>query len=183
MASSAHHIAWFPEIRKEDVPLVGGKGANLGEIVNAGFPVPNGFVITSSAYYDFIRENNLNIKIKHLTSTVNFNDSKSLEQVSYHIKNLIKEGQMSTELIKEIVSSYEKLSGRFGQALIAVRSSATAEDLANASFAGQQETYLNVKGEAVLLEKVKEGWASLFGARAIFYRHQQKFDNIKIGIA
>lgn len=183
MASSAHHIAWFSEIRKEDVPLVGGKGANLGEIVNAGFPVPNGFIITSSAYYDFIRENNLNIKIKHLISTVNVNNSKSLEQVSLHIKKLIKEGQMSKELVNDIVSSYKKLGGVFSQALVAVRSSATAEDLANASFAGQQETYLNVKGDAVLLEKVKEGWASLFGARAIFYRHQQKFDNIKIGIA
>ncbi len=180
---SAHHIAWFSEIRKEDVPLVGGKGANLGEIVNAGFPVPNGFIITSNSYYDFIRENNLNIKIKHLLSTVNFNDSKSLEQVALHIKKLIRDGQISKELVKDIVSSYEKLSGRFGQALVAVRSSATAEDLANASFAGQQETYLNVKGDAVLLEKIKEGWASLFGARAIFYRHQQKFDNIKIGIA
>jgi pyruvate,water dikinase len=183
MASTAHHIAWFSEIRKEDVPLVGGKGANLGEIVNAGFPVPNGYVITANAYYDFIRENNLNIKIKHLLSTVNFNDSKSLEQVSLHIKKLILTSPMSPALIKEIVSSYEKLSGRFNQALVAVRSSATAEDLANASFAGQQETYLNVKGEAVLLEKVKEGWASLFGARAIFYRHQQKYDNIKVGIA
>lgn len=183
MANSAHHIAWFSEIRKEDVPLVGGKGANLGEIVNAGFPVPNGFVITSHAYYDFIRENNLNVKIKHLISTVNINNSKSLDQVALNIKKLIIEAKMSPELTKEIVSSYEKLSGRFNQALVAVRSSATAEDLANASFAGQQETYLNVKGDAVLLEKVKEGWASLFGARAIFYRHQQKFDNIKIGIA
>lgn len=183
MANSAHHIAWFSEIRKEDVPLVGGKGANLGEIVNAGFPVPNGFVITSHAYYDFIRENNLNVKIKHLISTVNINNSKSLDQVALNIKKLILEAKMSPELTKEIVSSYEKLSGRFNEALVAVRSSATAEDLANASFAGQQETYLNVKGDAVLLEKVKEGWASLFGARAIFYRHQQKFDNIKIGIA
>lgn len=183
MSSSAHHIAWFSEIRKEDVPLVGGKGANLGEIVNAGFPVPNGFVITSHAYYDFIRENNLNIKIKHLLSTVNFNDSKSLEQVSLHIKKLIINSKMSNKLIKDIVFSYEKLGGIFNQPLVAVRSSATAEDLANASFAGQQETYLNIKGDAVLIEKVKEGWASLFGARAIFYRHQQKFDNIKIGIA
>lgn len=183
MSSSAHHIAWFSEIGKEDVPLVGGKGANLGEIVNAGFPVPNGFVITSHAYYDFIRENNLNIKIKHLLSTVNFNNSKSLEQVSLHIKKLIINAKMSDQLIKDIVLSYEKLGGAFNQALVAVRSSATAEDLANASFAGQQETYLNVKGDAVLIEKVKEGWASLFGARAIFYRHQQKFDNIKIGIA
>nr|MBI5455600.1 phosphoenolpyruvate synthase [Candidatus Levybacteria bacterium] len=183
MAYSAHHIAWFLEIRKEDVALVGGKGANLGEMTSAGFPVPPGFIITSNAYYDFIRENNLTIKIKHLLSTTNFEDSKSLEQVSLHIKKLIKNGTLSNQLIKDIVSSYNKLSGPFSHALVAVRSSATAEDLANASFAGQQETFLNVKGDAVLLEKIKEGWASLYDGRAIYYRHQQKYDDIKIGIA
>lgn len=183
MAARSHFIAWFKDISKEDVPLVGGKGANLGEMTNAGFPVPNGFVITSNAYYDFIRENNLDIKIKHLISTTNFNDSKSLEQISVHIKKLIREGKMSDVLIKDIVSSYQKLSGTLGQALVALRSSATAEDLANASFAGQQETFLNVKGDAVLIEKIKQGWASLYDGRAIFYRHQQKFDNKKIGIA
>lgn len=183
MPYSAHHIAWFSEIRKEDVSLVGGKGANLGEMTNAGFPVPDGFVITSSAYYDFIRENDLNIKIKHLLATTNFEDSKSLEQVSLHIKKLITNGKLSDQLIKEIISSYNKLSGPFSHALVALRSSATAEDLVNASFAGQQETFLNVKGDAVLLEKIKHGWASLYGGRAIYYRHQQKYDDIKIGIA
>lgn len=183
MAYSAHHIAWFSEIRKEDVALVGGKGANLGEMASVDFPVPPGFVITSNAYYDFIRENNLSIKIKHLLSTTNFEDSKSLEQVSLHIKKLIKNGTLSNQLIKEIVSSYNKLSGPLSHALVAVRSSATAEDLANASFAGQQETFLNVKGDAVLLEKIKQGWASLYDGRAIYYRHQQRYDDIKIGIA
>lgn len=183
MPYSAHHIAWFSEIRKEDVSLVGGKGANLGEMTNAGFPVPDGFVITSSAYYDFIRENDLTIKIKHLLATTNFEDSRSLEQVSLHIKKLITNGKLSYKLIKEIISSYNKLSGPFSHALVALRSSATAEDLANASFAGQQETFLNVKGDAVLLEKIKHGWASLYGGRTIYYRHQQKYDDIKIGIA
>lgn len=183
MPYSAHHIAWFSEIRKEDVALVGGKGANLGEMTNAGFPVPPGFVITSNAYYDFIRENDLNIKIKHLLATTNFEDSKSLEQVSLHIKKLIANGKLSDGLIKEIIASYNKLSGPFNHALVALRSSATAEDLVNASFAGQQETFLNVKGDAVLIEKIKEGWASLYDGRAIYYRHQQKYDNVKIGIA
>lgn len=183
MALSAHHVAWFLEVDKDDVSLVGGKGANLGEMTRAGFPVPNGFIITSSAYYDFIRENNLLVKIKHLLSTTNFNDSKSLEQVSGHIKKMIKEGKLSDLLIKEIVSSYNKLGGSLNNALVAVRSSATAEDLPTASFAGQQETYLNVKGDAVLIDKIKDAWASLYNSRAIFYRHQQKYDNIKIGIA
>src|ERR1035437_883987 len=176
-------VAWFSEIDKNDVPLVGGKGANLGEMINAGFPVPNGFVVTSHAYYHFIQENKLDIKIKHLLSTTNFDHSKSLDQVSLLIKKLVKTGTMSDELMKAIVSSYNTLGGILEYPLVAVRSSATAEDLANASFAGQQETYLNVKGDAVLLEKIKEGWASLFDARAIFYRHEQHFDHIKIGIA
>lgn len=179
MDMSAQHILWFNQIDKEDVSLVGGKGANLGEITKAGFNVPEGFVLSSHAYYDFIRENNLAIKIKHLISSTNFDNQNSLNQVSKHIKDLIINGKMSKELINEILTAYEKL----GEPLVAVRSSATAEDLANASFAGQQESFLNVKGDAVLIEKIKEGWASLFGARAIFYRHQQKFDHVKTGIA
>lgn len=183
MADSTHNVAWFSDIDKNDVPLVGGKGANLGEMTNAGFPVPKGFIITSNAYYDFVRENNLSIKIKHLLSTANFDDTKSLAQISGHIKKLIRQGKMSDSLIKDVISSYNRLGGALDNALVAVRSSATAEDLANASFAGQQETFLNVKGDALLLEKIKQGWASLFDGRAIFYRHQQKYDDKKIGIA
>ena len=182
MPQTARYIAWFSEIDKEDVPLVGGKGANLGEMSNAGFPVPSGFVLTSHAYYDFIKENNISLKIDHLLSTANFEKIESLTQISQHIKNEIRLSKMSDELLKEIVNAYRKLSG-LNDCLVAVRSSATAEDLANSSFAGQQETYLNVKGDAVLLEKIKEGWASLFDARAIFYRHQARFDHRKIGIA
>lgn len=183
MSGAAHNIAWFSEIDKEDVSIVGGKGANLGEMTKAGFNVPNGFIVTSHAYYDFIRENNLSVKISHLLSTADINNTKSLGQVSQHIKNLILNGKLSDNLTKEIVSSYNKLGSLFKDCLVAVRSSATAEDLPGASFAGQQETFLNVKGDAVLLKKIKEGWASLFDERAIFYRHEQKFDKVKIGIA
>ena len=176
-------VAWFSEIHKEDVPLVGGKGANLGEMTNAGFPVPNGFVVTSHAYYEFIKENKLDIKIKHLLSTAKFENSDSLDKLAKQVKKMVTDGKLSDELSKEIVTAYNKLGGSLEYPLVAVSSSATAEDLANASFAGQQETFLNVKGDAVLLEKIKEGWASLFDARAIFYRHQQHFDHIKVGIA
>src|SRR3989304_393560 len=178
-----HNIAWFNHIRKEDVSSVGGKGANLGEMVSAGFPVPDGFVITAHAYYDFLRTNNLSVKIKHLLSSTNFNNQKSLSQTSENIKKIIRAGSLSEDLIKEVSSSYKKLGSNLDDALVAVRSSATAEDLANASFAGQQETFLNVKGDAVLIEAIKNGWASLFNARAIFYRHEQHFDHIKVGIA
>ena len=177
------YVVWFKDVGKEDVDLVGGKGANLGEMTQAGFPVPNGFIITSKAYYDFIKENKLDVKIKHLLNTVNFDKHDSLTQVSGHIKKEILSSPLSEELTSEILKSYKKLSGVLDGALVAVRSSATAEDLPTASFAGQQETYLNVKGEANLLEKVKEGWASLFDARAIFYRNDRNFDHFKIGIA
>jgi pyruvate,water dikinase len=176
-------VAWFSEIHKNDVALVGGKGANLGEMTNAGFPVPNGFVVTSHAYYEFIKENKLDIKIKHLMSTAKFDNSTALDKLSKQIKKMVTDGKLPDEVIKQVVTAYNKLGGSLEYPLVAVRSSATAEDLANASFAGQQETYLNVKGDAVLLEKIKEGWASLFDARAIFYRHQEHFDHILIGIA
>ena len=183
MTAKSKFVAWFKDVDKEDVPLVGGKGANLGEMTRAGFPVPNGFIVTSNAYYKFIKDNNLSIKIKHLLGTANFDNSDSLTQVSQHIKKTILEGKLSDELISDLFGAYGKLGNAFDDALVAVRSSATAEDLANASFAGQQETYLNVKGEAVLLEKIKEGYASLFDTRALFYRHQQHYDHLKVGIA
>jgi len=176
-------VAWFSEIDKNDVALVGGKGANLGEMTNAGFPVPNGFVVTSHAYYEFIKENKLDIKIKHLLATAKFDNSTALDKLSKQVKKMVTDGKLPEDVIKQVVTAYNKLGGTLQYPLVAVRSSATAEDLANASFAGQQETYLNVKGDAVLLEKIKEGWASLFDARAIFYRHQQHFDHILVGIA
>jgi len=177
------YVLWFSEIDKDDVALVGGKGANLGEMTQAGFPVPNGFVVTAQAYYAFLKENNLATKIKHLISSVNIEKPESLAQVSKHIKKTILDSTVPDELVKEIFSAYATLSGTLTDALVAVRSSATAEDLPTASFAGQQDTYLNVKGNAVLLQKIKEAWASLFNERAIFYREEQKFSHFKIGIA
>lgn len=176
-------ILWFSEVGKEDIALVGGKGANLGEMTNAGFPVPNGFIVTAKAYYHFLQENNLVTKIKHLIKSANFENHDSLMQTAAHTQKLIINGKMSDTLIKEVFQSYKLLDGVLKDALVAVRSSATAEDLPNASFAGQQSTFLNVKGEANVLIKIKEAWASLFEARAIFYRHEQKFDHFRIGIA
>lgn len=176
-------VVWFKDVDKEDVSIVGGKGANLGEMVRFGFPVPNGFIVTAHAYFAFLLENNLETKIKHLLGTVNYTQQDSLVQVSQHIKTLMMRGEVSTPLRQAIFSHYTTLGGVFHDALVAVRSSATAEDLPTASFAGQQETYLNVRGEANVLLKVKAAWASLFDARAIFYRHQQHFDHFRVGIA
>lgn len=183
MARKSEFVVQFKNVGKEDVALVGGKGANLGEMVRAGFPVPNGFIVTSKAYYHFINENNLAVKIKHLLGTANFDHQDSLQQVSSHIQKMMLEAPVSPSLQKEVFTAYKNLGGIFTDALVAVRSSATAEDLPTASFAGQQETFLNVKGDANVLLKIKAAWASLFNARAIFYRHEQKFDHFKVGIA
>src|SRR3989338_7350245 len=194
---TSHYISWFEEIHKGDVPTVGGKGANLGEMVNAGFPVPYGFVITSNAYFDVIEHNNLRHKIASLLTFVNFEQQKELEQASAAIRSLILKAEVPKPLIHAIVSAYSELTFREAKRmgrnastieaehdpLVAVRSSATAEDLPQASFAGQQETYLNVKGDHVLLDKVRSCWASLFTDRAVYYRAEQGFDHLAVGLA
>src|SRR5579872_5049099 len=149
-------VVWFKDVGKEDVALVGGKGANLGEMTQAGFPVPPGFIVTTTAYREFLRENDLETKIKHLLGLVEYEKEESLEKISKQIEHLIKEGRLSPELVGKIFTAYVALSGPLSQALVAVRSSATAEDSPGASFAGQQETYLNVKGEANLLLRLKD---------------------------
>ncbi len=176
-------LVWFEDVDKEDIALVGGKGANLGEMTKVGFPVPPGFIVTSTAYREFIKENNLEIKIRHLLGSLDYNDTKSLEKASRLIKKTIEKGKLSEELIQQIFKAYFSLGGLLKNPFVAVRSSATAEDLPNASFAGQQETFLNVQGEANLIIKVKEVWASLFDQRAIFYRYEQHFDHFNVAIA
>lgn len=177
------YLVWFKEVDKDDLALVGGKGANLGEMTKSGFPVPPGFIVTSTAYYYFLAENKLRRKIKDILKTTNISDPNQLNQASQRIKKSIIRGKVPSDLAQQIISFYEKLSGAFKHSLVAVRSSGTAEDLPDASFAGQQETFLNVKGEANLINKVRQCWASLFTPRAIFYRQEKKFDHFKVGIA
>jgi len=177
------NILWFNQVDKEDIPLVGGKGANLGEMASFGIPVPEGFVVTSKAYFDFLRENKLELKIKDVLEKINPQDPQSFNEASGKIKKLILGGKISPQLAKEIIDNYLKLGGLLKNALVAIRSSATAEDLPTASFAGQQASFLNIKGEANVLEKVKECWASLFEPRAIFYRQEKGFDHLKVGLA
>lgn len=199
-------IVWFSEVGKDDVALVGGKGANLGEMVNAGFPIPYGFIITAQAYFDFINKNNLSYKINSIIKTINYEDPSQLHLASKNIRELIDKTQFPKELELKIIYYYDqllekeeelikknklslfkkinvRLKSLYRQPYLAVRSSATAEDLPSASFAGQQETYLNVKGEAELIKKIKFCWSSLFTERAIYYRHQQGFDHNQVGLA
>jgi len=180
--SNQGNILWFKEVHREDVGSVGGKGANLGEMYNLDIPVPNGFVITTNAYFKFIEDNGLKEKIKRILKPVNVDSPDQLMEASKEIKKLIKKGEMDDDLSIEIMHAYKKLCG-LRNVPVAVRSSATAEDSANASFAGQQETFLNVTGEANVVKRVQDCWASLFTPRAIYYREKKHYDHFKIGIA
>ena len=173
----------FNSIDKGDVPLVGGKNANLGEMIKAGFPVPGGFAITVHAYDAFMSSNDLFDRIYKILEATDVNDPAQLDSASRQIQKLVKYGKVPEEISKDIIFSYKKLSGTFKKALVAVRSSATAEDAPGTSFAGQQATFLNVTGEANLLEKVKECWASLFTGRSIFYRVQNKIKHEKVKVS
>jgi pyruvate,water dikinase len=172
-------VVWFDEVTKKDIPLVGGKGANLGEMTNAGIPVPGGFIVTATAYYDFIEKTGLQKKIKALLEPVDVHNSRQLQDTAIEVQKLIQDARMPAETAKAI----EEANVKMGKGLVAVRSSATAEDLPEASFAGQQATFLNVEGEKDVVRAVQDCWASLFGARAIFYRQEQGFDHFRVGIA
>ncbi len=180
------NILWFNEINRNDIELVGGKGANLGEMVSLlDDLVPDGFVVTASAYQRFIEFNHLNEQIKKIIKITNVNNSSELNQASKRINKLINNGAFPDNMAKEIMQSYLKLGELFGlkQSLVAIRSSATAEDLPDASFAGQQESYLNIKGESNVIEYVRKAFGSLFTPRAIFYREEKGFDHFKVGLA
>src|SRR3989344_575716 len=190
-------IVWFDEVDKHDTPLVGGKGSNLGEMIQVGIPIPYGFILTVHAYDYFIEANNLKERISSHIKLVDYKDSDSLSRISGQIKKEILKSPIPKDLGQKIIEYYFslpqkartkyksslKLSSLFKDPSVAIRSSATAEDLPGASFAGQQATFLDIRGEANLLDKVREAWASLFEPRAIFYRHEKKIDQFKVKIA
>src|SRR3712207_1857572 len=169
---SVEYTKRFDEVGKDDVALAGGKGANLGELSRAGLPVPPGFVLTTEAYDAFVESNGIGGEIVDLASAPRAEDPAAFEQVSERIHALFSGGQVSEDMAGEIRDAYQRLAPG-GETAVAVRSSATAEDLTGTSFAGQQETFLNVRGEAALLEAVKDCWASLWTARAMAYRARQ----------
>jgi pyruvate, water dikinase len=172
-------IAWFEEITKNDINIAGGKGANLGEMVHAQIPVPPGFVVTATAYFDFLKETKVMDEIEAMLKGLDSNDSKLLQEISARCREKVSGADMPSYMVSEIKNAYRKLGG----GLVAVRSSATAEDLPDASFAGQQRTFLNIQGEESVVKAVQECWASLFESRAIFYRNEQGYDHFKVGIA
>jgi pyruvate,water dikinase len=172
-------VLWFSEVGKDDIPSVGGKGANLGELKAAGIPVPNGFIVTADAYYYFIEKTGLMSGIQKILNGLDPEDSKKLNFASREIKKHIIDAKFPEDLEQDIADAYHKM----GNFPVAVRSSATAEDLPDASFAGQQATFLNMEGKAEVVGAVQKCYASLFEARAIYYRIINKFDHMKVGIA
>ncbi|MBP5203735.1 MAG: phosphoenolpyruvate synthase, partial [Candidatus Methanomethylophilaceae archaeon] len=171
------------ELHVEDVPFVGGKGANLGELTNAGFPVPEAFVLTTVAYDYFIDSSKIFDAINKELDAIDRDSDDSLAKASEKIRGLFEEYEIPKDLKNEIVSKYKLLFPSGKKGFVAVRSSATAEDLPDASFAGQQETYLNVKDEADLFDKIRKCWSSLFTARAIAYREKQGYSHSEVKLA
>ncbi|MEM1713701.1 MAG: PEP/pyruvate-binding domain-containing protein, partial [Desulfurococcaceae archaeon] len=170
-------VLWLDEVRKEDVPLVGGKNANLGEMLAAGIPVPPGFAVTAYAFKYFLEKTGLGEKIYGMLKNLDVNNTKELEETTRKIREMILSQPMPPEVEEEIKKYYFELARKLNMdpstLRVAVRSSATAEDMPEASFAGQQDTYLNVYGADKVVEHVKRCWASLFTARATFYRVAQ----------
>jgi pyruvate,water dikinase len=195
---SAYYILWFDEITKDDIPLVGGKNANLGEMYQnlshttsslfAGekIQVPFGFAVTAYSYRYFVEQNALDKKIGEALANLDTRNIKALEEAGRTVRDLIMASEFPQDLSDAIIGAYHDLARRIsneGDVDVAVRSSATAEDLPDASFAGQQESYLNVRGEHELLESIKKAFASLFTNRAISYRVDKNFDHFKVALS
>lgn len=168
----------FSKISKNDVHIAGGKGASLGEMSKAGFSVPPGFVILASAFERFLEETDINVEIDAAIDKVNYQDINSVDQASKLIRDVIHDARMPKDLEKEILAAFDKLKA----SLVAVRSSATAEDSSTASWAGELESYLNTTKKN-LLGKVKNCWSSLFTQRAIFYRNEKGLRKSKVSVA
>lgn len=187
-SSPTKYIRFFNEISISDVPLVGGKNASLGEmyqeLVPQGVPVPNGFAITAEAYRFILSENGLWPELHRLLDGLNPENSQDLQSRGAQLRELIYGAKLPDELYQEMAEAYEKLIAEYGNNVsLAVRSSATAEDLPTASFAGQQDTYLNVSGLAAYIDACRHCFASLFTDRAIHYRVDQGFDHLEVALS
>jgi pyruvate,water dikinase len=178
-------ILWAEEVDKTSIPEVGGKGANLGEMIQNEFPIPEAFIVTADAFEHFVTSAGIRDDLMDILSKVDVNNEKNLTETSKSVREIVRGARIPWNLEIDIIGAYKKLSSKSGtiEDSVAVRSSATAEDLPEASFAGQQETYLNVHTKGDLLEKVKECWGSLYTPRAIFYRETQGFKHADVKLA
>src|SRR5687768_8877771 len=177
------------EVKLENLNLVGGKNASLGEMMHnlasLGISIPKGFAITVDAYWEFLKYNNLEASIRKSIEAIDMDNLISLRKGGMQVRQLIRNGKFPEELQREIIERYQQLSNYYNQDAtdVAVRSSATAEDLPDTSFAGQQETYLNVRGAEGIMESVRNCFASLFTDRAISYREHFKFDHFDVALS
>ncbi len=192
-------VKWFSELNKNSGNIAGGKGANLAEVYNLKIPVPPGFVVTAQAYQYFMEKAGINSQVEKILSEIDYENTEQLDSSTREIRELIIKSNFPPEMEEEILEAYENLDTRGiesakGSALdilknstepvfVAVRSSATAEDLADASFAGQQDTFLNVKGKEELITSVRKCFASLFTSRATYYRNKKNFEHSKVSLA
>lgn len=192
-------IKWFSELNKDSGSVAGGKGANLAEIFNLKIPVPPGFVVTAQAYNYFIEKAKLKSEIEKLLSSIDYENTEQLDETTKKIRDLILKAEFPKEMEVEVVEAYgdlgasdlkdvegsahDILKNSSEPVFVAVRSSATAEDLADASFAGQQDSFVNVKGNEDLIEHVKKCFASLFTSRATYYRNKKGFEHGKVSLA
>ncbi|OPX60040.1 MAG: putative phosphoenolpyruvate synthase [Methanomassiliicoccales archaeon PtaB.Bin215] len=176
-------IVSISDLGKNDIDIAGGKGANLGELVAAGFNVPPGFVLTTAAYDHFMESSKIADRVKDLLTKVDASSESSLQEASTKIRELFDTVEIPADLKEQILTSHKAMFKGKKMGLVAVRSSATAEDLPTASFAGQQDTYLNVESPEELLDKVRKCWSSLYTPRAIYYRVTKGFEHSKVKLA
>ena len=179
------YVVKFEDLGKSDIGIAGGKGANLGELTQAGIPVPPGFVVTAETYGKFMEDAGINGKVLDILAKTDINNTKELQAAAEEIKSIIIGTPVPEDMSTLIIEAYNQLCQRVDEddTDVAIRSSATAEDLPDASFAGQQDTFLHVSGSEDVIDYIRKCWASLFEARAIFYREENGFDHSKVYIA
>ncbi|RMD46153.1 phosphoenolpyruvate synthase [Candidatus Pacearchaeota archaeon] len=192
-------VLWLSDLSKDSVSIAGGKGANLGEMYNAKFPVPPAFVVTTDAFFYFLKKTGIEEEIKKILRKIDVDNTEELSEKSKEIRKLVKDAKFPDDLRKIVVEAYDHLNIDLSTMkdapdalailksarepiFVSVRSSATAEDLGEASFAGQQDSFINVKGNEEVIEKIKGVFASIFTARSIYYRKKKGFDGL-VGIA
>jgi pyruvate, water dikinase len=183
MSGITQTILFFSEINTHDESIVGKKGIILGNITQAGFPVPPGFVVSTKAYFQFLKKHNLIVRINQLISTINFDQPESLMQISNQIKKIILSQELSDSFIKDIDNAYTSIGEILGNALVSVCSTIILENTTPPLLIGKEKKYASVIGEANLLLKIKEAWTSLFEPELLKYRHDQQIDHFQIGIA
>ncbi|MBW2648567.1 MAG: phosphoenolpyruvate synthase, partial [Deltaproteobacteria bacterium] len=181
-------VLWFNEIELDDIPQVGGKNASLGEMIREltakGVNIPDGFAVTAHAYRYLLESADIKDEMEHILSDLDTHDMHNLSEKGEKLRSLIYNADIPGDLNRAIIDSYRKLCEEYEENTdVAVRSSATAEDLPDASFAGQQETYLNIRGEEALINACKKCFASLFTNRAISYREDKGFDHMSIALS